>query len=231
MGFVGFHGMFTTFLTVGKVMNLGMPHVLVSVSAPHCGMAETMIKPFIISGCNTFVINLWGKDSDSILQVLHLLGMLGCALSFQVSKPFLADRVFSANMENATNTGREEFAPFIILNTTFKKGNFETDIYNVYFIFGSCCMVGMIMQIACWLCSGCKVSHSLPFIEGQMKTPSLPNPQLQQSCNLVSLGSYVLLSFFAFLGFAVGSTFGGFGMTFTVNYFSWTTDVIWSPCM
>ena len=139
-----------------------------------------------------------------------------------MSKPFLADRVPSANMLNTTNTSREEFAPFTMLNTTFKKGNFETDIYNVYFLFGSCCMVGMILQLVSWLHTGCKLCFSLQLVEGQTETPSLHHPQLQHSCNLVSLCLSVLLSVSVFLGFTVDATFGGLGMTFTVNCLGWT---------
>lgn len=145
-----------------------------------------------------------------------------------MAKPFLADRVSSVSTENTTNqtfVASEELVLPIHLNVTSTGGSFESKVENVYFIIGSCCMLGMIMQMVSWLCSGCKCSHSLQCMVGDISPSTLQSSQLQRSNKqLHLLVASSLLFCFAFLGFALDGTFGGLGMSFTVNTLGWTTD-------
>ncbi len=183
-------------------------------------------KGLFISGCNAFVVNLWGKDSDSVQQALYFVGAAGWVVSYQVSKLFLADRItaeFTNNTLLETNfTSGENLVPSIQTNETVMSSSFESDVENVYFILGSCCMVGMIMHMVCWLHSGCILSHSFKK-QKQTPTPSEQSPQHQKRNKLALVVACCLLVCFAFFLFAMDITFGGFGISFAVNILGWRT--------
>ncbi len=180
-----------------------------------------------ISGGDTFTIDLWGDASDPVLQALHFFTTVGCMISFQIAKPFLADRLptgtswFVTNTTEQSNTNAMDTVTSSLKNITNMPTNFQSDVENVYFIVGACCIVGTLLLLVSWLCSSCKLNHSL---QGQTKDQSGQRSRSQARSKCYLLVTSLILCFISFLGFANEQTFSAFGILFTVNFLDWTTD-------
>ncbi len=166
-------------------------------------------------------------DSDSLVQAYHSTATFGCVVCVQVAKQFLAERVpfvvADSVMLRPNMSTKDTFVLPEYPSSPNAPSSFATDVEYVYFIFGTYCIVGMVMHVACWFYSGCKLSNSLHYREEETKTSSSQNPPFYKSCKLSLLFESFILFCFAFLGYSIDGTFCGFGLSFTVNVLHWAT--------
>ncbi len=183
-----------------------------------------------ISGGNAFIIDLWGEASDSCVQALYFFATVGSILCVQISKQFLADRGPSfANHVHRINFTVEES----ITNSTDSKVQnhhnstkvtFESDVQNVYFIAGTCSIIGSLMLFVSWLHSGCKLCHSPEDGEEEVQGQSSQSTKSESTKKCHMFVATFVLCIISFLGYSNEETFGAFGITFTVNSLHWTTS-------
>ncbi len=146
----------------------------------------------------------------------------------QVAKPFLADRPGSGLNDSIIETNVTRDVP-VFVNTTNTAQNlfdsFESDIQSAYFILGAFCVVGVTVQILCWIYCGCKLNYWLKGPGGEgVKPPSQQNSQfyMHNKCSLI-VASF-LLCFVTLFGFAHDEVFRPFAISFTVNTLDWETN-------
>ncbi len=176
-----------------------------------------------VSGCNAFIIDLWRKESDPLLQAMQVFYTVGCVLSIQVAKLFLAER--EPPLENdfleANITAEVEFVPHIHPNVTDSQETFESDVENAYFVVGAFAITGTVLHVLSWLHSGCKFRHYIPDTEGEDTVAPSQNLELYK----LTKGNLFLVSFllclFVFVCFSMGVNFISFGIMFTVNARNW----------
>ncbi len=181
-------------------------------------------------GCSAFVIDLWGKKSDPFLQASLFFGTIGCTLSVQVAKQFLAERDpltsdnFLSNITVNGSTKTNHTSETIYTFSTATPGGFQSHIDKAYFIIGALCVVGTVVQLVSWVHSACKLHHWLQHTKGKMQSSSPGRPSFHGSNKLFLLLGTLLLCLVAFLGFAIEEQFAAIGITFAVNTLHWTKN-------
>ncbi len=141
----------------------------------------------------------------------------------QVTKLFLAEEAPDKenNLLRTNFTANEEFTSHAYPNTTAMQTTFQSDVENVFFIFGGLSIVGTALQIVCWLHSGCKWSHRVQVTEAEVQSPSSGGGLLHGNNKQILLIALFLLCLTALIGKAIDENFASLIITFAVNTLDW----------
>ncbi len=178
-----------------------------------------------VSGGNAFTIDLWGKDSDPLLPALQFFAAVGVMICAQLAKLFLAERMplLETNLFQTNVALKEELQTPTYANVSGVLKPFQSDIGNVYLIFGAITIVGTVLLVLAWLYSGCEFRHWKQDTEGEAYNASLQSSLVHTPTKLYLFASSLFLCVIAFLGLAE-ENFASLSITFAINTLGWSKN-------
>ncbi len=185
-------------------------------------------KPYVscVSGGKAFTIDMWGKDSDPLLQAIFFCAYMGAMACVQLSKLFLAERFPMNNWKTTNlppeNQSEQHFHPNMT-NLTHTQTYFESDVEIVYFVVGALSVVGSAMQILNFLQSGCRLSHLDQNTE-ETSLPVLHGEHMHMLTKFNLFFASILLFLITFFGITNEESFICFGLTFAIYTMEWTSN-------
>ncbi len=182
-----------------------------------------------VSGTSTFMIQLWGIQSDPYQQGLHFIGKVGTVICPQMVKPFLADTIqdapVRANPENCTTqscivpNGTKEI--FDNSSDTELDAPFHSRVYLPFLIVGIAAVCGGCLHMANLWHSGCNLQ---PIIDVKLSPTTARPHEGRKQYKWYNFTVVFFLCSLNFLSGALEENFSAFTVNLTVNNLSWNKN-------